>query len=583
MKSNLPESWVIGTVADIYDSVKGSVDPMDSEILPYIGLEHLSKGGGIESIGSSENLQSIKTGFQSGDVLYGKLRPYLNKHAVVDFAGVCSTDIIVFRTKGEYPARFLDYFFGLPSVIQRTSEQSKGINLPRVNTSIISALEIPIPPVKEAARIVAKLDKAMQRVEASQERLEKLPGLLKQFRQAVLAAAISGRLTETWRAENPQSETGADLLTQIRAERRAQWEEKQLAKMKGKQHTLNDSWKQKYEEPAEPDTSELPELPEGWVWTGFPHVAALEPNALKAGPFGSALKKDFYTSTGYKIYGQEQVIKQDPYYGDYFIDEKRFKTLSSCRVKPGDILISLVGTIGKALVLPSDILPGIINPRLVKLSLDKKTIVPEYAKIYIDSPSVKDYLQLVSHGGTMDVLNLSILKELPLPLPSFAEQQEIVRQVNHYFTLADALEDRFEQAAALVEQLPQVLLAKAFSGQLVPQDPNDEPASVLLERLRNTPALTKAKRVPKSPKSNFQLELAVPQSLIEILNHHPDGISPEKLFSLAGFTDADVDSFYQELARLQPQLEETKPTGEAAKTWPNTSTTLRIKTQADAN
>ncbi|MFD1874512.1 restriction endonuclease subunit S [Hymenobacter bucti] len=163
--------------------------------------------------------------------------------------------------------------------------------------------------------------------------------------------------------------------------------------------------------------NEEQELPQGWVWTGFAQLAAREPNALKAGPFGSALKKEYYVSEGYKVYGQEQVIRQDAFYGDYFIDESRYEMLSSCRVKPGDILVSLVGTIGKVLILPEGISPGIINPRLVKLSLNKDAIKAEFAKMYLDSPTVKSRFSNVSHGGTMDILNLSTLKDLPVPLP----------------------------------------------------------------------------------------------------------------------------------------------------------------------
>ncbi len=95
------------------------------------------------------------------------------------------------------------------------------------------------------------------------------------------------------------------------------------------------------------DGNNLAELPKRWIWINFEALAEANPNALKAGPFGSALKKSFYVLNGYKIYGQEQVIREDPFYGDYYIDEERYEVLKSCAVKPGDILISLVGTIGK--------------------------------------------------------------------------------------------------------------------------------------------------------------------------------------------------------------------------------------------
>jgi len=176
-------------------------------------------------------------------------------------------------------------------------------------------------------------------------------------------------------------------------------------------------------------SDELMELPEGWEWTSFEELAERIPNALKAGPFGSALKKSFYMPSGYKIYGQEQVISEDPFFGDYYIDETRYEELKSCAVKPGDILISLVGTIGKVLILPKGIEPGIINPRLVKLSLDKILVNNEYVKKYLESPAVRDYLSKLSHDGTMDILNLSILKTLKIPLPPLNEQKRIVAAI----------------------------------------------------------------------------------------------------------------------------------------------------------
>jgi type I restriction enzyme S subunit len=104
---------------------------------------------------------------------------------------------------------------------------------------------------------------------------------------------------------------------------------------------------------------------------------------MTAGPFGSSLKKSVYTPRGFKIYGQEQVIKGDAYYGDYFISRDLYEKLRSCEVHAGDILVSLVGTAGKVLVLPADCAPGIINPRLLKMSLSRSGIHPKFIKILI--------------------------------------------------------------------------------------------------------------------------------------------------------------------------------------------------------
>ena len=230
------------------------------------------------------------------------------------------------------------------------------------------------------------------------------------------------------------------------------------------------------------------ELASGWEWTNFEELAESIPNALKAGPFGSALKKSFYVQKGYKIYGQEQVIKEDPFYGDYYIDEKRYEVLKSCAVKPGDILISLVGTIGKVLILPEGIEPGIINPRLVKLSLEKKLILADYIKKYLESSLVRNYLSSLSHGGTMDILNLTILKTLPITLPPLNEQKRIVAKIEALQRRSQRVKEAIDAIPQLLDQFRQSVLAAAFRGDLTADwrenNPDVEPASVLLEKIR---------------------------------------------------------------------------------------------------
>jgi type I restriction enzyme S subunit len=204
------------------------------------------------------------------------------------------------------------------------------------------------------------------------------------------------------------------------------------------------------------------ELPEGWKWTTTEDLA----KNSKAGPFGSSLKKEYYVSNGYKIYGQEQVIRGDPYYGDYYIDEERYKQLKSNAVEPGDILISLVGTIGKVLILPENIQPGIINPRLVKLSLRNDLIDSKYFKYYMETKSARHYFSAVSHGETMKILNLGILRKLPIPLPPLAEQRRIVAEVERRLSVAKEVESAVNVALARAVRLRQAVLKAAFEGRL---------------------------------------------------------------------------------------------------------------------
>lgn len=148
--------------------------------------------------------------------------------------------------------------------------------------------------------------------------------------------------------------------------------------------------------------------PMKWIISKIEDITAQEKNALKAGPFGSALKKEFYVRSGYKIYGQEQVICGDASFGDYYIDEEKYKELKNCAVQAGDILISLVGTYGKTLIMPDNYEAGIINPRLMKITLNKNKVTPIYFKYYFESNALKASMDANTHGGTMGILNHGI-------------------------------------------------------------------------------------------------------------------------------------------------------------------------------
>ena len=184
-------------------------------------------------------------------------------------------------------------------------------------------------------------------------------------------------------------------------------------------------------------------------------VVSPEKNALKAGPFGSSLKKEYYVQSGYKIYGQEQVISGDPNYGDYYINEEKYKQLENCAVQAGDVLISLVGTYGKLLVMPESFEPGIINPRLMKITFDRNKVNPYYFQYYFQSDSLKKSLADNTHGGTMDILNLGIVRKLKIPLPPIELQNEFVALVNQVDKSKAAIQKSLEEAQLLFDSLMQ--------------------------------------------------------------------------------------------------------------------------------
>ena len=180
--------------------------------------------------------------------------------------------------------------------------------------------------------------------------------------------------------------------------------------------------------------------------------------AIKAGPFGSSLTKDSYTHNGYKIYGQEQVIREDAGYGDYYIDRRKYHQLISCAIKPGDVLMSLVGTAGKVLVLPQSAAPGIINPRLIRIRLDASRIVPEFVAYYLRSHQAQERLASLAQGGTMGVLNATTVSSLTIPLPSLREQTAIIEALKDADQLVILLERLIAKNQAIKQGMMQQLL-----------------------------------------------------------------------------------------------------------------------------
>ncbi|TFH42365.1 MAG: restriction endonuclease subunit S, partial [ANME-2 cluster archaeon] len=204
--------------------------------------------------------------------------------------------------------------------------------------------------------------------------------------------------------------------------------------------------------------TEIGEIPEEWDLTSLANLGPPDRPAIKAGPFGSALKKSFYVNHGYKVYGQEQVISGDFSIGNYYIDANLFEKLKTCAVHPGDILISLVGTFGKSVVAPHNIEPGIINPRLVRLALEPSLVEPFFIKEWLGCSDTQKQLKGVAHGGTMGILNAGTFKSLQLPLTPLHEQRHIVNILSSFDETLKAEHAKLQQNFRIKKGLMQDLL-----------------------------------------------------------------------------------------------------------------------------
>jgi len=203
------------------------------------------------------------------------------------------------------------------------------------------------------------------------------------------------------------------------------------------------------------------EIPKHWI---VKKVSYLRKDMI-SGPFGSSLKKEFYTKTGYKIYGQEQVIKDDFNYGDYYISEDKFNELKRCEIFSGDILVSCVGTFGKVSLVPNKFEKGIINPRLLKIT-PNELIQSDYFLIILRSTISFVQFESFSRGGTMGVINLEILRKLRFPIPPLNEQRHIVEYLDEQTIIIDTTITKEQKRIVLLKEYRQSLISEVVTGKI---------------------------------------------------------------------------------------------------------------------
>ncbi len=302
--------------------------------------------------------------------------------------------------------KYLLHFFRY--IEKSLSEKGTGTTFKAITQDVVKNIEVPVIPLKEQKRIVNKIEELFSELDSAVETLKKTKEQLVVYRQSVLKEAFEGNFTEVWRKRN--------------------------------------------------------KIQKDWMAAPIQGFIKKEKNSLKAGPFGSALKKEFYVPSGYKVYGQEQVIAGDETIGDYYINQAKYEDLISCKVAPNDVLISLVGTVGKVLVLSPKCEAGIINPRLIKISLDSSKMLPYFFKYYFESGYLKSLYKQKVHGETMDVLNMGMIKELPFPSCSVDEQREVLKEIGRHFSLCENIEKTVNDALIQADAMRQSILKKAFEG-----------------------------------------------------------------------------------------------------------------------
>ncbi len=456
MSEELPKGWVETSFDSILISITNGIAEAQNKTglgIPVTRIETISDGKiNIKRIGYVADFpkdNAEKYILEKGDILFSHINSpiHLGKTAIVGDLPLTlfhGTNLLLLRTPKllALPYYFEFYCRYYRDLGEFSKNAQHAVNQSSLNQKKIKSFIVKLPPINEQKRIVAKLDAIMHRIEAVKGRLDKVPGILKHFRQSVLTAAVTGKLTEQWREEHPEV---------------GEWEETQLG-----------------------DLTELVTKGASPTWQGIKYVE--RPEVL------------FVTSEN--VYTRELKLEQKKYV-EFAFNQKQQRSI----LNKGDLLTNIVGaSIGRTAVYNLDSIAN-VNQAVAIIRLCNNEEIPFYL-YYLNCPEYVDKL----HKEKVDVaranISLTDLKKMMVPHPPLSEQKEIVRQVDKLFALADKVESHYNKAKAEVDKLSQSVLAKAFRGELVPQDPNDEPAEKLLERIQEEKAKMKATKKKTAKKKN---------------------------------------------------------------------------------
>ncbi|WP_186071079.1 restriction endonuclease subunit S [Burkholderia gladioli] len=502
--TTLPASWTVtrlGSVTNYGDTTKAEPEAIlaDDWVLELEDIEKDSSRLLHRLTMNQRKSKSTKNRFRTGQILYGKLRPYLNKVLIADQDGYCTTEIVPIDAGSLLDHRYVFYWLKHPAFVKYAENASHGVNMPRLGTAAGKAAPFVLAPRNEQNRIADHLEILLDRVQRCNDRLDAVPLLLKRLRQTVLSSALTGRLTGEWREANSVS-LDHWRRTSIGDVATVGTGSTPLRSNAGFYSTFGTPW----------ITSAA---------TGKPYVTATEQYVTPAGIAAHRLK----------VYG------------------------------PGTLLIAMYGE-GKTRGQVSELqIHATINQACAAIVVDPEQANVEFIKLALWAQY--EQTRALAEGGAQPNLNLSKVRGIPILLPSIREQQEIVRRAKALLAVADRIEARHEVANSQAKRLASLVLVRAFRGELVPQDPNDEPASALLTRIaaeRANQAIhrhsqpTRRGRPPRAPKdaavmtkSRQDNDVMGQPYLAHQLRRLRTPASAESLFKVAELQVAD---FYKQLA-----------------------------------
>lgn len=534
--------------------------------MPYVGLEniqpHTMKLLGHRRAGE---IRSSSVRFSKGDVLYGKMRPYLNKVWVAEFDGLCSGEFIVFPMHDGLTSEFLAARLNSEDFVTFANGQVSG-ERPRVDFDKLSRFPILLPPAAEQERIAAKLGVAVSALRRAQSASIRARERLRRYRTGVLNAAVTGELTRKWRETQQTNReqgigTGEALLKQLLLVRRNHWEQTELKRLRERGKTpRNDRWKTRYLEPAEPNISDMPGLPKAWAWASLEMIAGIgsgisvSQNRRVENPVRLPYLRVANVLRGYLDLSDVKTIRvEKDRAADYLL-------------RVGDILFTEGGDrdkLGRGWIWEGQIDKCVHQNHIFRARpFDPSHVNPSLISHWGNTFGQQFFLKYGKQTTNLASINRKVLGRLPVPIAPTEEQTEILREIDRRLAAADKLKVALEKQLERTRVTRQSILRDAFAGTLVPQNSDDEPAAVLLERIRDerVRSETERKRVRREIRptrtkrsDTMRQPLPSPESLSLAWDKISRKTNARRLFDEAGFDADHVVQFYEAIRSI-PEL-----------------------------
>ena len=475
----LPNGWAETRLAVVTTPAHMRADRKGQEGTRFVGLKHVAAH--TTRLLGADDATSVGTtakAFRAGDVLYGRLRSYLNKVCQPNFDGLCSGEFIVLPPTNAIHGRFLMYRMNAGDFVSFADRANTG-DRPRVDFGHVGQFSFALPPLAEQIRIADALDVELARLDAGVAALGRARDNLGRYRASVLRSAVDGSLTAEWCHRHPDVEPAETLLTRILAERRRRWEQEQLRCYESKGRRPPKNWRTRYKEPISPDCDDLPDLPDGWCWV------SLEQGSYQI-QYGSSAKANV-DPDGVPVLRMGNITSD----GGLLLDDVKYLPRShpefpNLLLHENDLLFNRTNSaelVGKTAIFRGTPAVCSFASYLIRVRL-LSGIHPTLVASCLNGEFGRRWIKrVVTQTVGQANVNGSKLARFTFPLPPLPEQEQIAGVVSTMESAFSDLEMRIESLRARGPLLRQALLRSAFDGRLVPQDPKDEPASALLRRI----------------------------------------------------------------------------------------------------